>query len=323
MTTTASVLALGELLIDFVASERGDALGDVTTFVRAPGGAPANVAVGVARLGVPSGFIGKVGDDPFGHHLASVLRDEGVDVSQLRFDTEARTALAFVSLSESGERDFMFYRHPSADMRHHPDELDADAIASASVLHVGSISTISEPAASATRRAIELAHGAGTLVSYDPNLRLPLWPSAEAAARGIRALWGEADVIKVSDDELRFLTGADDIAAARSLWTPRLRLLLITLGEQGVRYVLPDWDGEVSGFSVEVADTTGAGDAFTAAVLAALVRDPALLGDAAQLEATLRFANAFAALTTTRRGAIPAMPSREQVEAFLSERGAA
>lgn len=319
MTTPASVLALGELLIDFVASERGNSLGDVTTFVRAPGGAPANVAVGVARLGVPSGFIGKVGDDPFGHHLAGVLSAEGVDVSQLRFDDEARTALAFVSLSEAGERDFMFYRHPSADMRHRPDELDAAAIAAAAVLHVGSISTISEPAASATRRAIELAQAAGALVSYDPNLRLPLWPSPEDAERGIRALWGEADLIKVSDDELRFLTGSDDLEAARSLWTPRLRLLLVTRGEAGVSYLLPEAQGDVAGFAVEVADTTGAGDAFTAAVLASLVRAPDLLGDEAALAATLRFANAYAALTTTQRGAIPAMPSRGRVEAFLRE----
>jgi len=315
------VLALGELLIDFVATERGGSLGDVTTFVRAPGGAPANVAVGVARLGVSSGFIGKVGDDPFGHHLADVLRAEGVDVSQLRFDGEARTALAFVSLSESGERDFMFYRHPSADMRHRPDEIDQAAIASADVLHVGSISTIAEPAASATRQAILAAQRGGALVSYDPNLRLPLWPSAEAAARGMRSLWGDADIIKVSDDELRFLTGSDDVAAARSLWTPRLRALLVTRGEDGVTYVLPEAEGHVDGYAVEVADTTGAGDAFTAAVLAAIVRAPDLLSDVPALEAALRYANAFAALTTTRRGAIPAMPDRPQVDAFLASHG--
>ncbi len=315
------VLALGELLIDFVATERGGSLGDVTTFVRAPGGAPANVAVGVARLGVSSGFIGKVGDDPFGHHLADVLRAEGVDVSQLRFDGEARTALAFVSLSESGERDFMFYRHPSADMRHRPDELDQAAIASTDVLHVGSISTIAEPAASATRQAILAAHRGGALVSYDPNLRLPLWPSAEAAARGMRSLWGDADIIKVSDDELRFLTGSDDVAAARSLWSPRLRALLVTRGERGVTYVLPEAEGHVAGYAVEVADTTGAGDAFTAAVLAAIVRAPDLLSDVPALEAALRYANAFAALTTTRRGAIPAMPDRPQVDAFLASHG--
>lgn len=321
MEHSVRVLALGELLIDFVATERGGSLGDVTTFVRAPGGAPANVAVGVARLGVPSGFIGKVGDDPFGRHLSDVLRTAGVDVSQLRFDGEARTALAFVSLSEGGERDFMFYRHPSADMRHRPDELDEAAIATADILHVGSISTIAEPAASATRQAILVAQRAGALVSYDPNLRLPLWPSAEAAAHGMRSLWGDADIIKVSDDELRFLAGSDDVAAARSLWTPRLRALLVTRGEDGVTYVLPEAEGHIAGYAVEVADTTGAGDAFTAAVLAAIVRAPDLLSDVPALEAALRYANAFAALTTTRRGAIPAMPDRPQVDAFLASHG--
>lgn len=319
MDSPADVLALGELLIDFVATERGGSLADVTTFVRAPGGAPANVAVGVSRLGVRSGFIGKVGDDPFGHHLADVLRDAGVDVGQLRFDREARTALAFVSLSETGDRDFMFYRHPSADMLHRPDEIDEEALAAAKILHVGSISTIAEPSASATRHALRLAHAAGLLVSYDPNLRLPLWPSAEAAKRGIRALWGEAHVIKVSDDELRFLTGADDLVAARSLWTPRLRLLLVTRAEQGVSYVLGEHEGHLPGFAVEVADTTGAGDAFNAAVLAALVQDDGVLADPRVLEATLRRANAFAALTTTRRGAIPAMPDAARVDAFLAD----
>ncbi len=323
MDTPAAVLALGELLIDFVATERGESLGDVSTFVRAPGGAPANVAVGVARLGVPSGFIGKVGDDPFGHHLADVLRSEGVDVTQLRFDAAARTALAFVSLSETGDRDFMFYRHPSADMRHQPDEIDAEALASARILHIGSISTIAEPAASATRHALRLAHEAGLLVSYDPNLRLPLWPSAEAARDGIMALWHDADVIKIAEDELHFLTGADDLAAARSLWTPRLRLLLVTRAERGASFLTGEHEGHSAGFAVAVADTTGAGDAFTAAVLAALVQRDDLLENLDALEATLRRANAFAALTTTRRGAIPAMPDAETVDAFLAQHGGA
>ena len=320
MDASVEVFALGELLIDFVATERGGSLGDVTTFVRAPGGAPANVAVGLARLGVRSGFIGKVGDDPFGHHLAGVLKDAGVNVSQLRFDSEARTALAFVSLSESGDRDFMFYRHPSADMLHRPDEIDVATLRAARLLHVGSISTIAEPAASATRHALQVAREAGLWVSYDPNLRLPLWPSADAAKRGIEALWGEADVIKVADDELRFLTGADDLQAARSLWTPQLKLLLVTRGAAGVSYLLREHDGHVPGFAVDVADTTGAGDAFNAAVLSALVRQANLIDDVSGVEATLRRANAFAALTTTRTGAIPAMPEAARVDAFLDAR---
>jgi fructokinase len=320
MADTPAVLALGELLIDFVPEQRGVTLAEARTFLKAPGGAPANVAVGVARLGVSSGFIGKVGDDPFGHHLADVLREAGVDVSQVRFDAEARTALAFVSLTAEGERDFMFYRHPSADMRHRPDEIDDAVVRAASILHVGSISLIGESSALATRHAVRVAREAGTLVSYDPNLRLPLWPSAEAAAEGIRSLLPYADVIKVSDEEVAFLTGSDDLAAARELRPATCSLLLVTRGDAGVDYLLPDGEGSVPGFEVEIHDTTGAGDAFTAAVLAALARSPDLTRDRAALEATLRRANAFAALTITRPGAIPAMPSRERLEAFLRER---
>jgi fructokinase len=316
------VLALGELLIDFVPEQRGVTLAEASTFLKAPGGAPANVAVGVARLGVSSGFIGKVGDDPFGRYLVDVLRVAGVDVSQVRFDDEARTALAFVSLTAEGERDFMFYRHPSADMRHRADEIDEAAIRTASILHVGSISLIGESSALATRHAVRVAREAGVTVSYDPNLRLPLWPSEEAAAGAIRSLLPHAHVVKVSDEEVRFLTGSDDLAAARSLWHEGWELLLVTRGEAGVDYLLPDGEGSVSGFEVEIHDTTGAGDAFTAAVLAALASTKDLTRDRAALEGALRRANAFAALTTMRPGAIPAMPTREALAAFLAERRA-
>jgi fructokinase len=316
-----AVLTLGELLIDFVAEQRGVTLGEARTFLKAPGGAPANVAVGVARLGVTSGFIGKVGDDPFGRHLAAVLAEHGVDVSQIRFDDEARTALAFVSLTPEGERDFMFYRHPSADMRHRPDEIDEEAIRAARILHVGSISLIGESAERATRHAVRVAREAGTLVSYDPNLRLPLWPSPDVAAEAMRSLLEHADVVKVSDEELLFLTGGDDEDAARSLWRDGWQLLLVTRGESGVDYLLPEHAGSVPGYSVEVHDTTGAGDAFTAAVLAAIVETQGTLDDPALLERALRRANAFAALTVTRPGAIPGMPTRARLEAFMKERG--
>ena len=200
------VLSLGELLIDFVPDTAGVTLGEAERFVKAAGGAPANVAVGVARMGRTSGFVGKVGDDPFGHWLADVLRGQGVDVTQLRFDTAARTALAFVSLTAEGERDFLFYRHPSADQLHRPDEIDLAAVRNARVLHHGSISLIQEPSRSATLAAIDAARDAGRLVSYDPNLRLPLWPSEEAARDGIRSVWNRAHVIKIIVDEIAFLS---------------------------------------------------------------------------------------------------------------------
>jgi fructokinase len=179
------VTALGELLIDFVPTVSGVALIEAPAFQKAPGGAPANVAAGVAKLGVSAGFMGKVGDDAFGHFLAQTLQEVGVDTSALRFSSEARTALAFVSLRADGEREFMFYRHPSADMLYAPGEVDVEYIRSTRVFHYGSISLISEPSRSATLLAVEAARASEALISYDPNLRLALWPSTRAAKEGI------------------------------------------------------------------------------------------------------------------------------------------
>jgi fructokinase len=321
MSDHPQALALGELLIDFVPEENGLTLAQARAFVKAPGGAPANVAVGMARLGVRTGFLGKVGDDPFGHYLAGVLTEHGVDVGGLHFDDQARTALAFVSLTAAGDRDFLFYRHPSADMRHRADEIDVDAVAAARMLHVGSISLIQDPSRGATLRALELAEEHGAWVSYDPNLRLALWPSPEAARNGIRSVWRKAHIIKISEDELEFLTGARDLAAARTLRHERLRLLVVTRGDAGVTYLTRRGEGEVPGFRVDTVDTTGAGDAFTAAMLASVLQTDALEEDPAALVRALRRANAYAALTTTRRGAIPALPTRRELDGFLSKQG--
>ena len=205
------VVTFGELLIDFVSTVSGVSLIEAPGFKKAAGGAPANVAVGLARLGVSSGFMGKVGDDDFGHFLAQTLAENGVDVSALLFSDEARTALAFVSVKEDGERDFMFYRHPSADMLMRREEIDHHYIGSAKVFHYGSISLISEPSRSATLAAVEGAREHGLLISYDPNLRLSLWPSPVEARRGIELGWDFADVIKISEEELDFLAGTQDL----------------------------------------------------------------------------------------------------------------
>jgi len=319
MTASPQAVALGELLIDFVPEENGVTLAEASTFVKAPGGASANVAVGLARLGVQAGFVGKVGDDPFGHFLAGVLEDNHVDVSQLGYDEHAHTALAFVSLTSSGERDFVFYRNPSADMRHRPEEVDEDYLGGAAMLHIGSISLIQEPSRSATLRALDIAEERGLWVSYDANLRLALWPSPDAAREGIRSVWRRAHVIKISEDELEFLTGSRDMAAARTLRHDRLRLLVVTRGDAGAWYLTRQGEGEVSGYRVETVDTTGAGDAFTAALLASLLEIGGLEKDRRALDAALRRASAYAALTTTRRGAIPALPERDELERFLDD----
>ena len=316
----AEAICLGELLIDFVPTVTGVDLIDAPAFVKAPGGAPGNVAVGLARLGIPSAFMGKVGDDPFGHFLAKTLDEAGVDVGPLRFSTEARTALAFVSLRADGEREFMFYRHPSADMLFAPEEVDVDAIRGAKLLHFGSISLIGEPSRGATLHAVEAARAAGCLVSYDPNLRLPLWPDATAARNGMWLGLGKAHVVKLSDDESEFLTGIDNLEnACKALWHDELKLLVITRDRAGCVYFTPACSGAVESFTVEAVDATGAGDGFVAGLLQGLLAAPTIFQDEARLRELCRFANAVGALATTQRGAIPALPERQRVLDFLSQ----
>ena len=315
---TPGIIAHGELLIDFVPTTSGVTLIEAAAFVKAAGGAPANVAVGLAHLGESVGFIGQVGDDAFGHFLADVLQTHEVDISGLKFSQQARTGLAFVSLRADGERDFMFYRNPSADMLYTPADVEARLLASCRMFHFGSISLIAEPARSATLHALALARQANALISYDPNLRLPLWSSAEAAREGMLLGWPHANLAKVSEEELVFLTGITDWReAANSLWHEHLRLLLITRGEQGCCYVSGQFSGEVPSVAVNAIDTTGAGDAFMAGMIHGLLQQPQAWENEATLREVCHFANVAGALTTTQRGAIPALPTRAQIEDFL------
>jgi fructokinase len=318
----AEIVAFGELLIDFVPTENGLSLADAPAFKKAPGGAPANVAVGFSKLGGRSAFVGKVGEDEFGHMLVAVLEKQGVDVSGVRFDAHARTALAFVTLLAGGEREFMFYRNPSADMLMEPHELNESLIRSAQVFHYGSISLISEPTRATHIAAMRIAREGGALLSYDPNLRLPLWPSATAAREGIMSIWKEADIIKVSDEEVKFLTGGrdekDDEVVMSALWHDKLKLLLVTDGADGCRYYTAKFKGQVDSFKVATVDTTGAGDAFVAGFLRKLIQDRKLISDEAKLRDALRFANACGAITTTERGAIPALPDTETAEKLIN-----
>lgn len=307
------------MLIDFVPTVSGVSLAEAPGFLKAPGGAPANVAIAVTRLGGRSAFVGKLGDDEFGHMLAGILKENGVRGDGITFDVGARTALAFVTLRADGEREFMFYRNPSADMLLKPEELNLELIRSAKVFHYGSISLIVEPCRSAHLRAMEVAKEAGALLSYDPNLRLPLWPSAEEAREQIMSIWEKAEVIKVSDVELEFLTGSDkvDDETALSLWHPGLKLFLVTLGEKGCRYYTKNFHGAVEGFHVKTVDTTGAGDSFVGALLCKIVDDQSVLEDEARLREVLKFANACGAITTTKKGAIPALPAEADVLSLL------
>ena len=311
------IICFGELLIDFVPTVNGVSLADAPAFKKAPGGAPANVAAGLAKLGHNAAFLGKVGDDEFGRMLAAVLDEASVDTSLMSFDTNARTALAFVTLKANGEREFMFYRHPSADMLLVESEVDFDAVRNASIFHYGSISLIAEPCRSTHLKILEEAKKAGVFLSYDPNLRLPLWDSPDEARAGIMSIWETADMIKISDEELEFLTGEDSDASAQSLLFDGLKLLIVTEGPDGARYYTPEFAGKVAGFDVEAIDTTGAGDAFVSGLLSKLASDKAILNDEDKLQEAIRFANAAGALTTTGRGAIPSLPQIAQINALL------
>jgi fructokinase len=312
------VVTCGELLIDFVALETGVSLSEAHGFEKAAGGAPANVAVGLARLGHSIGFLGQIGDDEFGDFLVNTLRDNNVDVTGLRRSNRARTALAFVSLTADGERDFMFYRHPSADMLWQCDERDRAIAASGRIFHFGSISLVSDPSRTSTIEAIESARARGAVISFDPNLRFPLWPSAEAAREGILLGLGSANVVKMSREELIFTSGEEDIdEAARRLWHDQLRLLAVTTGAEGCRWFTPRESGNQPGIPITPVDTTGAGDAFVAGMLAGLVEADFEL-NRQTLDHIMRLANATGALTVTKRGAIPSLPTRNEVERFLA-----
>ncbi|CAK9168173.1 unnamed protein product [Ilex paraguariensis] len=313
------IVSFGEMLIDFVPTVSGVSLAEAPGFLKAPGGAPANVAIAVTRLGGKSAFVGKLGDDEFGHMLAGILKENGVSGDGINFDTGARTALAFVTLRADGEREFMFYRNPSADMLLTPEELNLELIRSAKVFHYGSISLIVEPCRSAHLKAMEVAKDAGALLSYDPNLRLPLWPSADEAREQIMSIWDKADVIKVSDVELEFLTGSDKIddESAMSLWHPNLTLLLVTLGEKGCRYYTKNFHGAIDAFHVKTVDTTGAGDSFVGALLCKIVDDQSILENETRLRDILTFACACGAITTTKKGAIPALPNESDALSLL------
>ncbi|GAA3412714.1 PfkB family carbohydrate kinase [Paenibacillus hodogayensis] len=323
-----TVVCLGELLIDFVPDVNGLPLSQVEAFHRAAGGAPANVAAAVAKLGGRSRFIGKVGRDPFGRYLHEALREAGVEPALVETD-EARTGLAFVSLKEDGERDFIFYREPGADMLLRKEDVREEWLRDTAIFHFGSLSLIVEPSRSATLDAARRARARGALVSYDPNVRLPLWPNAETARRIILDQLPFADLVKVSEEEVGFLyEGADTEEGVRLMLSLGPRCVIVTLGSAGCRVFTRTIETTVSGVKVEAVDTTGAGDGFVGGLLWGLaeagVKAAELekaMEDRAFAERTLRLANAVGALTTTRRGAIPALPALSQVNEKLGEEG--
>ena len=316
------VVCLGELLIDFVAVEENLPLLEVSAFRRAPGGAPANVACGVARLGRTAGFIGKVGAEPFGDFLRRTLRDAGVDTGHLAATNQARTTLAFVGVHADGRKEIFFYRNPGADMLLAPGDIDEAYVAGAACFHFGSISTIDPGPRAATLKAAAIARKAGRLVSFDPNWRPALWPSEARGHLEIRTGLALADIVKVSGEEWRLVTGTDDLAdGARGIIAAGPRLVVVSLGEKGCYYHHASGAGFVPGFKVPVVECTGAGDGFVASILVDLLDHLEAGGTLESLtpEALGRLcrrANAVGALACTRPGAIPALPTRGEAEAL-------
>lgn len=317
---TLDVITLGEVLIDMFPAEVGRSMTAVSAFLPKPGGAPANVAVAASRLGARAGFIGKVGEDIFGHYLEEVLQKEGVDTSGLRFDPQARTTLVFIALPDVNNAEFVFYRNPGADLLLRPEELDRQLLSSVASLHFGSISLISEPSGSATRLAVEIARQAGALISFDVNYRPTLWQSVPNALEIVKAIIPAVNLVKVNEAELQLLSGQDDLErGARSLLEAGPDLCVVTLGAQGSYYQTHENSAFIPAFPVETVDATGCGDAFIAGLLCCLVRDGKHLHDlsADRLNNALRYANAVGALTAMSLGVIPALPRAHQVAEFL------
>jgi fructokinase len=314
------VLCFGEVIVDFFPERQGIPLRQAERFVRHLGGAPANVAVGLARLGARPGLMTLVGTDDFGQFLLDGLTAEGVDVAGVGTHRTARTGVTFVAVGLRGERSFLFYRHPSADQLIAEHDVDPEVIGRARVLHYGSSTLSREPARSATLRALELARRAGCVVSCDPNLRPHLWENlADAQALLARTL-AMTDVVKISDDELATVVGTHDVeGGARELRARGVGLVVVTLGERGCYFDgAACGSGWVRGVRVEVVDTTGAGDGFVAGLLVALL--PSLAGGAMPaaaprqiVEAACALANRVAARVVTRFGATAALPRRHEL----------
>lgn len=317
MKSYAQLVAIGELLIDFTPAESsGNPM-----FEQNPGGAPANVLAAFTKLGGKAAMIGMVGEDLFGRYLRGVLQDAGIDDRGLKNTAEAETTLAFVSIAPDGDRDFAFYRRPGADTRLRWEYVDTSLIKECDMLAFGSLSQTTEPSKTATLQAVYMARKLGKTIAYDPNWRPSLWQDREAGIETMRAGLSLADILKVSDEEAILLTGERDwSAAAKRLAAYGPRAVFITLGAKGCFYRLAGVEGLAPGYPVNCVDTTGAGDAFFGAALAG-IHQLGGLGALKESDASriARFANAAGAICASRRGAIPAMPDRSEIEKLVQE----
>ncbi len=315
------VVALGELLIDF--TENGISGQGNPVYEANPGGAPCNVLAMLAKLGRKTAFIGKVGQDIFGNRLKAVLEEQGICASGLVMDGEARTTLAFVETLPGGDRDFSFYRNPGADMLLREEELGEELLQSAGIFHFGTLSMTHEGVRSATRRAVAIARQSGALLSFDPNLRPPLWASLEEAREQVAYGLSQCHILKISDNELRWFTGEQDYDAGISKLRSQydIPLILLSMGRDGSRAYSGRLRAEVPAFVQRgTVETTGAGDTFAACCLHHILEYGLEELTRERLVRMLTFANGAASIITTRKGALRVMPTGEEVEELIKQK---
>lgn len=314
------VVALGELLIDLTQngiSSQGNPMLEAN-----PGGAPCNVLALLAKLGHKTAFVGKVGQDGFGNQLKAALLETGISTEGLRWDADVHTTLAVVHTLPDGDRDFSFYRNPGADMRLTAEEVHVELIQNSRIFHFGTLSMTDEPVRSATYAAISAAENAGVLRSFDPNLRPPLWRSLEAAKEQVLYGLAHCDILKISDNEIQWLTGEADFDLGIR-WIqerfPQIQLILLSMGKDGSRAYSGKTMAEVPAFTcVNVVETTGAGDTFFGGVLHHVLQWGLRQYTREELTEMLTFANAAAAIITTKKGALRVMPGEDDIQALMS-----
>lgn len=315
------VVALGELLIDF--TENGSSGQGNPVYEANPGGAPCNVLAMLNKAGRKTAFVGKVGRDIFGNRLKAVLDEAGIDTTNLVMDADIRTTLAFVETLPDGDRDFSFYRNPGADMMLREEELQTDIIGNAEIFHFGTLSLTHETVRKATKKAVETAKQSGALISFDPNLRPPLWNSLEDAKEQAAYGFSQCDILKISDNEIQWFTGEEDFdAGIRELRRQYdIPLIMLSMGRDGSRAYYGDLRVEVKPFlQAGTIETTGAGDTFGACCLHYVLKYGLDNLDEEKLTEMLTFANAAASIVTTRKGALRVMPEADEVEAFMKSR---
>lgn len=311
---------IGEALIDFIPQRKGCSLQDVEGFTRVAGGAPANVAGAVAKMGVPAMVLTQLGKDAFGDHIIASLKESGIDTSHILQSDQYDTSLSFVSLREDGNRDFKFYRRTAADLQYGPENITEDLLDDCGMVHFCSVSLVESPMKQAHRVLLELAKQKGVLVSFDPNLRFSLWDDKDALYRTVHEFLPYADILKLSDEELEFITGEKDIKnALPALFAYGCKCIVYTQGKDGATLYRRNDSISAKGHQVHVVDTTGAGDSFIGAFLYCLLKENISDLESVSLELLkhhLEFANLYAAHTTTMAGALAAMADPVQLQQF-------